>query len=347
MHWVYTATALVLAPLVLFRALSAWSSSVGGAKSLGGRWRAAAGSEPTVALVLLGLALAAGLGMMYLAPWPHAIDNTALPIAEWGPALTRLLDRTRRALGPNGWPWGLVVSALAGLSLLNVPAVSRRASALRPAGPLVLAAALHAVYVGTRAYVTTQKLNPRYLVADLLLLQAAAMVVAASPLCQALGRRALGVASGLTAPLLVMAAAWGFGAPSLSGVRADLDRTLGGSSAAVIDEGCTHVVGDFWRVWPVVFHANLTLHDRGERRVVWGIAQNSESTSHLWKRVPPDRMRVAIHADDVRTAWGQLDRYGFPRFTTVAIRPGLAVVRPSTGRGDPPRVASGQASPAR
>jgi len=42
-------------------------------------------------------------------------------------------------------------------------------------------------------------------------------------------------------------------------VRSDLDETLGKYTSEILQSGATHIVGNYWKVWPATFHANMTL----------------------------------------------------------------------------------------
>ena len=137
---------------------------------------------------------------------------------------------------------------------------------------------------------------------------------------------------GVTVPLVGLAAFWGFGAPSLSRARADIDRTLGARTADVVGAGCTHVAGDFWTVWPMVFHANLVLYERGEPRVVWGVAHNSVATTDLWTRTPAGRMRVAVRPEEFWLADDLFKSYGYASTTVVGTLPTVRVFRPDGAR---------------
>jgi hypothetical protein len=42
------------------------------------------------------------------------------------------------------------------------------------------------------------------------------------------------------------------------------------------------IVGDYWTVWPAVFHANLASYGQAGRRVVFGLSYRSDPTNPLW-----------------------------------------------------------------
>jgi hypothetical protein len=75
-----------------------------------------------------------------------------------------------------------------------------------------------------------------------------------------------------------------YGPPRPAQVRKTLDRRLGLLTPEVMNTGAAVVAGDYWTVWPAVFHANLTLADRPDRRAIYGFAFRSEATNDLWPR---------------------------------------------------------------
>jgi hypothetical protein len=90
-------------------------------------------------------------------------------------------------------------------------------------------------------------------------------------------------AAGAGALLLVPAAALAaYGAPSPARVRADLDRVAGAHTADVLAARCALVAGDYWSVWPAVWHARLALRERGEAREVWGVSHRTNATVLQW-----------------------------------------------------------------
>jgi hypothetical protein len=74
--------------------------------------------------------------------------------------------------------------------------------------------------------------------------------------------------------------------------RAALDALAVRHSDDVMAHSCTHVSGDYWDVWPAVFRANLLLYERGEARVVWGLAERGEAAWPKWRAVPTGEVRM-------------------------------------------------------
>jgi hypothetical protein len=164
-------------------------------------------------------------------------------------------------------------------------------------------------------------------------LAALAMVIAPAQLSGGIPRRLFRPA--LTVPALLVLATVGYGFPSWRGVRKDLDRIvltvpLEQRTADVLGTRCTHVIGSYREVWVSVFHANLILHERGEKRIVWGITGRCLNTWDLWGRMAPEDVRVAILKEpEVPCAEAQVYQALFPPLIAVEQRPTLTVMKAS------------------
>jgi hypothetical protein len=89
------------------------------------------------------------------------------------------------------------------------------------------------------------------------------------------------------------------------------------------------VAGDYWRVWPSVFHANLMLREQGETRTVWGITLHAEPTRPQWKHMPLEKLRVAVPLEDQEIAQTWLQALHLPPMVVVEKRPTIYVLRPA------------------
>ena len=94
-------------------------------------------------------------------------------------------------------------------------------------------------------------------------------------------------------------------------VRADIDETLGKYTAEILQSGATHIVGDYWKVWPATFHANLALYEMGSDRRVWGVTIRSTPTRVFWSEIPSKKMRLAAVVGDPEVR-PMLEMYSFP-----------------------------------
>jgi hypothetical protein len=335
-HWVYLATALYLVPLVVFRALlapgffrEAWrglrpsSLSREELAEVAGR---VARSEACQASVLLCLGFFVGIELTELTPH-HQTSFTTLPMGEWPGAWASLVEQTWRALAPGGWPLTLGVGAVVVVSWCLAGGVERRASIpWREATALVATAIVVALFLGTKRWLKINLYVPRYLLPSVLLTQAALSMLIVVPLCRRVEligvRRKLPVLIGF---LLLASVATAYGLPSPRRVRDDLER-FGGMTADVLEAGCTHIAGDYWTVWPAVFHANLTLYERGQSRTVWAATFRAQPASKLWWDTPQAERCACIPAGD---PFGEnwLISFGFHGFRDVERRPTIRVLR--------------------
>ena len=97
----------------------------------------------------------------------------------------------------------------------------------------------------------------------------------------------------------------------------------------MLEQHCTHVTGDYYRVWPAVFHANLALVERGTEATVWGIAQRSLPTADRWTQVPLAETRIAQIVGDEASSQRDLKALGIePVFVAYEGR-GIRVLRPA------------------
>jgi hypothetical protein len=309
-HWINAGAGLFLAPVALARAAA---DAVDGAP-----WRAL-GLQLLIDLGLIGLGLAAGRASIGLYPlitgYPLRLDVGTWPIAAWPDALGKLLDQGLHGAGP-AWPAALAASALVGLLLpwrteplrrdlgspplrmgiLGSPEEERLARVASPRlrvilRALVLAAAGLAYAMATAAlrWVSANGFHWRYLAPSLVLVHLAGLSLLAEPLCRRRG--ALRTALGLAILLVPVAAAIAYGPPSLARVRADLDAKLGTWTEDVLAARCDLVAGDYWTVWPAVWHAGWVARQRG-LPAPYGITHRTNATARFWKGRPPGALRI-------------------------------------------------------
>jgi hypothetical protein len=87
----------------------------------------------------------------------------------------------------------------------------------------------------------------------------------------------------VTASVLLMIVLVRFGSPSWQTMRASLKDNFGQNTQAVIDNQCTHFIGDYSAVWSTVFDVNRVLYEQNKPDTLWGITYRSENTIPLWK----------------------------------------------------------------
>lgn len=319
-HWVYIGAALVLAPLVVARAVCGRSLALED-------WRPGRllRTEAGQAVALLAGSMGVGLLLTAFSPYHQSYAGT-LPPRDWPVTAWTLAANSWSALAPGVWVWFLL--GLFGCGLLAL-ALGGRGNGrvehyLRVAAAPALAATVYWLFVATRTWVATNQCVPRYALPAVFLLQGALVVTgvgALLPILEWVGPRIL---NALVAPALLGAVLIGYGLPSPTAVRADLDRALGDCTEDIVASHCTHLAGDCFTVWPRVFHVNLVLYERGERRTFWGISYRSDPTCQLWNEMPRERMRVAIAAGDTE---GQdwLNEFGVGPLEVTEARPTIQI----------------------
>jgi len=346
-HWVNAAAGLLLLPLAFARAAVDWLEG-GRAAVLRERLAVEAG--------LLAAGLAAGQAMLRLYPvlsgHPLRLDARLLPSAEWPSAWAALSRSAWEGAGPA---WGAALAAAAGLGLsflwlgaAREPGAPHPRLALLRAGALVAAALAYALLTGGLRWVAENRFHWRYVAPSVLLVHLAAVSLLAEPLARArrLARPALWAAAALVPAAALLAA----GAPSLARARADLDRAAGAWTADVLAARCDLVAGDYWSVWPAVWHATLVARERGDPAVLYGITHRTNPTVRFWE----DRPRGALRICRVRGAEAEAERWlrAFhlwpvelvERRRTVDLVAPAAPPKVSRPEGDP-RTSAGRSSP--
>jgi putative flippase GtrA len=345
-HWAYLTTALLLGPLVVARFLvcgpgtkapeargdngppSTWAST------FLRKIRKVLTSELGGQLLLLSVGFALGY-LFYRFGARHLAGRTdlgSLPIAQW-PSTWRQLWKTHWAeLAPHHWPYFLLGVAFAGLAQLSVPALRRQAGiAWRAAMAVAIAATVYFLFIGTRRWVFLNACSGRYVYPALFVFQEGFALFAVGLLTPAIRDRLSRHAYAPAAVGLLLAALINFHSPSIMKVHEDLSHTfgLGGRTSDVLAAHCTHVAGDYWKVWPTVYHANLMLREQGESRIVWGITLHAEPTRAQWRNMPLGDLRIAVALDDREAAQTWLQALHLPPMVEVERHSTIYVLRPA------------------
>jgi hypothetical protein len=300
--WVNVAVALVVGPLVLWRALFIDSGRSGVA-----RWR-----HVLLNGVLLIIATFFSARLSKAVALPHTRVDL-LPRAAWRMGATQLLSNA--AEDPHLRIWVLAALLLAAGGLLSLASVNVREKArptLLAAAGLALTALVPFAAAATSRWVADNGFGLRYLTPPLLLLQAACCLLATLPLLAVpvdWRARTAWAGAGCVAVALLLRV----GPPSRHAVLHAFESRWGASARDVVASRATHVTGDYWKVWPTVFYADVLLGRAGRRDWPYGITDRSIATL--------DRARV-IRSPRVAA----LDGYGMylgllgPRGWTVAER---------------------------
>jgi hypothetical protein len=229
----------------------------------------------------------ASLAATYLAS-AHTVTAMAPP-GKWPNGWWQLLEGTSGVFSNPHAAVGITagtVAALAGLWWIDALPPARTIAAL-----LAMAVGTWLV-LGTSLWVGMNLYSFRYMYPTLMIAGAAVSTVLVTLLAKWTKPLAITSLSVLTVLAMV-----NYGTPSLGRIDRGLDDRFGRQTSAILRAGATVIAGDYWRVWPAVFHANLTLARTHARAHVFGLAYRSEETDALWKNAGREAL-VAAWADD-------------------------------------------------
>lgn len=318
-HWLYVGVALFLVPFAVYRG---WLPGLTPSRVW---WRAVFRPlfDHGVVLTVLGSSVAVGAvaGLMEYVrqtdPTVVVLAPAPLPPEQWREGYFGFYDRL--SLEPGTTELAALFGVATGLGVLWGLIRNRRtlaAVAVRGV-PALIAAGGEVAFLGTRYWVKHNDSHPRYLIAALTGVGLAALLAGLVP---AFGRRAGRWAGWVAVGLLFVAATARFGwpGPDVPGrVIAEVTEDHADEFTAA---GVDGIGGDYWRVWPAVFHLNAVRHARGERELAWGLTERSGPWAHRWQSEPGRVFRVGVPRSADPTAGDQLacaddyaEKYGLVR----------------------------------
>jgi hypothetical protein len=263
-HWVNLLTFLIVLPFIVWRR-----------------------PDRAVMARITVVGLAAGVLVLLVFGGSEPPVRPFVDIRSWPAAWWALIDNMQAILRRDGWALiplalGAVVTALM-WTLLGPPL--RRAI-----GTAVFSSVWYCLVVGTLEWVHANGFNARYLYPSLLMLALAVAVGIADLLVRKLPRRDV-----LLSAVLIVAAVSVYVPSSLNALRREMNAKFGGMTTDVVNAGVTVIAGDYWTVWPAVFHANAATFRLTGRCSVYGLTLRSAPTGHLWR---DRRVLVGVPLDD-------------------------------------------------
>jgi hypothetical protein len=307
--WVNVSFAVVVAPLVLWRALFTDSGRLGLE-----RLRFALAS-----LGLLTLATYASFRLSSAVSLPHT-STAVVPFASWPHAAHALLSAALHYEKVQAWLAIAVGLAVLGLLGLTSPS-TRRAS--RPvfiaSCGLVATAIVPFVLAASSRWVAENDYSVRYLLPSLVLLEAACCLLATLPVL-ALSPPQQAALSWASVAAVAVTLFVTVGPPSRAAVDQAFESRWGAPARDVVTARATHVTGDYWKVWPTVFYADWLLGV--SRRSEWPFGITDRSIATLDASRAAAHPRVAVLGG--RSMW--LGLLGPRRWSVVERRPSWVVL---------------------
>ena len=151
-------------------------------------------------------------------------------------------------------------------------------------------------------HVWNNEFNPRYIATSVLFLIACAAFLLSESTRLLVSAKKIPRINAMLWALTLLVIFTRYGYPSLGEVRRQVDATLGGRTPAIQKVGARFVVGDYWNVWPMTFHANLVRYELGQPPI-WAITKRSRETEHIWRPLLDRRaILVSANGDDPKSS---------------------------------------------
>jgi hypothetical protein len=208
--------------------------------------------------------------------FPGQSFRELLPFQEWAGAFGRLIsDASANVV----YTPVLLMMLLAGVVTLGL----RRKWDARLA--IGVAACAQIGVASLSEWVARNGSDSRYIVPPLFVLGILAAGVVVYPLTNAVRRfQSPAAVIGIASLLIVAVATRAFGFPSpVRGTRY-LEEATRPAAESFGSDRCTHMIGDYWRVWMAVYHDMLA----GRKPPRHGVTFRSEVTRNLWDREPQE-----------------------------------------------------------
>ena len=302
-HWQYIGTVAFLGPLVAWRAwLGTGPAAPTPPKSpfdFALRPLKDPRAKTLISLILLAF-LTVSVGMREVRKSTPVVRTSpdSLPLAQWPETWWHLAETTAMLTGIGGFAAALGGVCAVGLSAdlaFRRKLLSTTALATLPA---CLAACVEVSMVGTREWTAINGYHPRYILAAILAITTSLALIGLIPILERLPNRFEMLALVVCGLLLLGGATARYGWPSVRAARDTIDEKCGAMTPTIVETGCEAIGGDYWRVWLSMFHANMVLYERGEDRVLFGIAYRCDPMSRRWAQFP-DGFRVAVRDDEL------------------------------------------------
>jgi hypothetical protein len=281
-HWVNVSAFTLLAPLVILHYLTQKQES-----------------DLNRVLPCLAIGATAGLLIMRASHYRGVTDVGLDPARVWLSAWTHQVQ----AIFKLGTPHLLIllvwVAPAAAVVLFRLIRPDIDTKSLGAAVMLGASGVVNWLFMGTLVWIRLNLYSIRYTLPALLFCVCAVVVLQVSFLQTFVGTKGVFVILSL---LTFAAIGYKYGRPSLAEVRNLINQQFGRMTEDILSSKATLVAGDYWSVWPAVFHANLTLYERGEREAVYGLTERSSVTTPFWSQMPEGELCVAAPLGDTHAS---------------------------------------------
>ncbi|MFH1067123.1 MAG: hypothetical protein V1746_04415 [bacterium] len=81
---------------------------------------------------------------------------------------------------------------------------------------------------------------------------------------------------------------------SYASKRQAFEKKIGSYTEQVLQWNATFVMGDYWLVWPTIFHAKWKLHEQKRNPPLFGLTHRSFPTEQMWRPLLKQGVRFAV-----------------------------------------------------
>jgi hypothetical protein len=280
-HWVNVAAFTLLAPLVALHYLLEKKRS-----------------DLTRLFPCLSVGAMCGLLMMQASHYKASTRLELDPVRNWLNAWIQQVHAIAKLETPHLLAflfWLVVPAAALVIFMLIQPSLKTRD--LAGAAALLGAGFVNWLFMGTLVWVRLNLYFLRYTLPALLFCMCGLVVLQVSFLERLIGAKRIFV---ITVLFTFVVIGHQYGRPSVAQVRNVINQQFGRMTDDILISNATLLAGDYWSVWPAVFHADLTLYERREQELVYGLTDRSSVTTPFWSSIPQSELCVAVPLGDTQ-----------------------------------------------
>jgi hypothetical protein len=154
---------------------------------------------------------------------------------------------------------------------------------------IIVIALVFAILVATTEWVMKNAYEWRYWTVPIALIFLVVASFVADSICLLLHEATGSSAAAMVIAVLLFAIAIVriFGVPSLELARTTINSVSGLHYAKIEQLRCTHMIGNYWVAWSSVFYNR----SHNIQPPLWAVSLRSETTEHLWSKIPPRERR--------------------------------------------------------
>ena len=227
----------------------------------------------------------------------RATPTISVPQSDWVKSWRAFWNYVQELHGTTTWESVAVGMAVLGQAATLALRVRPGYPIVRAAIILLIPAAIEVLFMGTRHWPALNGHHPRYVLGALESVQLTFALLTALPLARIAAERGRWLCFGIAAAALFCVIADRYGFPSASRPRHEIDIHTGRWTAPLLAADVDALGGDYWSVWPTLFHTNMVLRERGERRCIIAVSYRGRPLLERWDWSSQPVLRVAVRKD--------------------------------------------------